>query len=92
MAEAALVEIPRLMAALRDAVAQGDHAKLRLTAHTLKGSVRYFGARQVCHRASELEELGKRNELAGAASALAALETDVQQLTAVLADYLRGIY
>jgi hypothetical protein len=36
--------------------------------------------------------LGKRNELAGAASALAALETDVQQLTAVLADYLRGIY
>jgi len=92
MTEAALVEIPRLIAALRDAVAQGDHAKLRLTAHTLKGSVRYFGARQVCQRAAGLEALGAQSDLAGAMPALAALETDVQQLTAVLADYLRGIY
>ena len=43
MAEAALEETPRLMAAMRQAVAQRDRTQLRLSAHTLKGSIRYFG-------------------------------------------------
>ena len=41
---AALEELPRLLAAIREAVAAANHTALRLSAHTLKGSVQYFGA------------------------------------------------
>ena len=41
---AALDELPRLLAAIREAIAAGDATGLRLSAHTLKGSVQYFGA------------------------------------------------
>ena len=63
---AGLEESPRLMAAIRDAAASGDRGRLRLAAHTLKGSVRYFGAEQLCQCAARLEQVapdGKPEEI-----------------------------
>ena len=77
MTEAALEEIPQLMTAIRQAIANGDHARLRFAAHTLKGSVRYFGANQVCEHAAKLEDMGRKGELAGAEAIFAALEEEL---------------
>ncbi len=90
MTEAALEEIPQLMAAIRQAIAAGDHAGLRLAAHTLKGSVRYFGAKRVGEHAAKLEDMGRKGELADAEAIFAALEGELAQLTAVLSDGLQG--
>jgi CheY-like chemotaxis protein len=89
MTEAALEEIPQLMTAIRDAIAIGDHAKLRFAAHTLKGAVHYFGANEVCGHAAQLEDMGRKGQFLDAEAIFAALEEDVARMTAVLSDYLR---
>jgi signal transduction histidine kinase/two-component SAPR family response regulator len=91
MAEAALEEVPQLMAAIREALARGDCAKLRFAAHTLKGAVRYFGANQVCGHAAQLEEMGRKDSLAGSETILAALEAEIAQLASALTDYLQAV-
>ena len=91
MTEAALEEIPRLMGAVRDALANGDRTKLRLTAHTLKGSMRYFGAFQICERAAKLEDMGRKGDLTDSETILGDLEAEVTQVTAILSDYVREI-
>ena len=75
----------------RQAIADGDHAKLRLAAHTLKGSVRYFVACRVCENASKLEDMGARSDLADSDTILADLEAEIARVTGVLSDYLQGI-
>jgi HPt (histidine-containing phosphotransfer) domain-containing protein len=90
MTEAALEELPQLMTAIRNAVANGDRTRLQFAAHTLKGSVRYFGATQACGNAAQLENMGRKGELADAEAILAALEAEISQVTAVLSDYLQG--
>ena len=47
-----------LLAAIREAIAAGDRTALRLSAHTLKGSVHYFGATAVFELACRLERMG----------------------------------
>ena len=64
--EAALVEIPTTDDGDPNAIANGNHAELRLAAHTLRGSVRYFGASQVCEYAAKLEDMGRKGELGNA--------------------------
>ncbi len=88
MTEAALEEVPQLMAAIRQAVSSGDHAGLRFAAHTLKGSVRYFGANQVCQHTAKLEDMGHTGNLAEADATVAALDGELAKVTAVLSDYL----
>jgi len=91
MSDAALEEIPQLMTAIRQAIANGDHAKLRLTAHTLRGSMRCFGANQICQHAAKLEDLARKGEIAGAETILADMEAEIEQLTLVLSDSLHEI-
>jgi two-component system, sensor histidine kinase and response regulator len=89
MTGAALEEIPQLMTAIRQAIIDGDHAKLQFAAHKLKGSVRYFGADQVCANATKLEDMGHKDDLADAGAIFAALEGEVVRVTAALGDYLQ---
>ena len=91
MAEAALEEIPQLMTAIRQAVASGDHGKLRFAAHTLKGAVRYFGATEACDHAAKLEDMGRKGEIADAEAMSADLEAEIARVIGALSDYLRGI-
>ena len=86
MAEAALEETPRLMAAMRQAVAQRDRTQLRLSAHTLKGSIRYFGAGRAFQYAARLEELGQEGNLEIVAPILADLEAEIAPFIAACAN------
>ncbi len=87
--EAALVEFPQRMAAIRNAVAGGNQADLRLAAHTLRGSLRYFGANQASEYAAKLEDMGRKGEIEESEAVLDNLEAEIAEVTSMLADYLR---
>ena len=87
--EAATKEIPRLMMAIREAVAGGNAAELQLAAHTLKGAIRYFASGQGFEQVRRLEKMGQDKNLEGAQESLASLEAEVRLLTPALSDYLR---
>jgi two-component system, sensor histidine kinase and response regulator len=82
--ETASGEIPQLLASIRRAVSAGDAQALRLAAHTLKGSIRYFGAAPVLETAQQLETMGQNNQLETAAQSLAALEQSAAELMCAL--------
>jgi PAS domain S-box-containing protein len=82
-----LDECPKLMADVREAVARKDAAKLRLAAHTLKGSVATFGADATAAAALRLEEMGRDRQWNGADTAVAALESALGRLTPALAEF-----
>lgn len=86
--ETALEEIPRLMTAIRRAVQERDGQSLRLSAHTLKGSIRYFGAERVFQTAFQLEQMGRDGNLQGAEAVLATLEQEVRQIVPVLTEFV----
>jgi PAS domain S-box-containing protein len=81
---AELEESPRLMAAIRDAVAKGDRSQLRLAAHTLKGSVRYFGAEQLFQSAARLEELAQAGKPEEIGAIQHSLERQMEMVIAAL--------
>jgi protein-histidine pros-kinase len=79
-------ECARLLDELRNALADGDPARVRLAAHTLKGGARHFAAEEVIVAASGMEALGAAGDLAGAREAWPRLEAAVQRLVTALAD------
>lgn len=89
MTEAAAEEAPRLVSAIRLAVAERDSRQLRFSAHALKGELRYFGANRVCRCAAELESIGQAGDMEGAATMLDLLETEVAKVTAALREHVR---
>ncbi len=87
--EAAAEEVPRLVKAIGQAAAAGDARQLQLSAHTLKGAVRYFASNHVSEQVRRLEQMGHSGALEEAQPAAAALEIEIAPLVAALADYLR---
>jgi CheY-like chemotaxis protein len=83
----ALEEIPRLLAAIVEAITRGDADALRLAAHTLKGSVRYFGATPAFDLAVQLEQIGKDGDLSQSLEKLAVLKAHTSHLVAALEEY-----
>jgi CheY-like chemotaxis protein len=79
-----LDDYPRLLAAIRTAVAARDPARLEYASHALKGSAANFGPSCAVEAAHRLELLGRRAELAGAPMALTDLEEALQQFAAAL--------
>jgi CheY-like chemotaxis protein len=84
VAEAALEEIPSLMTAISDAVAQRDAAALRFAAHKLQGSIRYFGPTPLFEQVCELEKTGHEGRVDEASAALAVVEREIERLWAAL--------
>jgi PAS domain S-box-containing protein len=84
--ETALNEIPQLLAEIRRAAAAGDCRALRLAAHTLKGSIRYFGAQAVLEPALRLEVMGQNGHLEDAAEVLPVLDLSAGRLMTALAE------
>ncbi len=82
-----LEESPDRMTAIREAIAGGDAAALRVAAHALKGSLQYFGAEGAYGHAYRLEKIGQDGNLEGAAAACEALAAEILRLTPVLLDY-----
>jgi HPt (histidine-containing phosphotransfer) domain-containing protein len=75
---------PGQMDALREAVARGDRAAVRLVAHTLKGAVSMFGARAPFEAARRLEGMARAGNLDGAEEVLATLVEALVQVRPAL--------
>jgi two-component system, sensor histidine kinase and response regulator len=88
--EAFLEEGPRRMGEVRTAIDTKNYELLNRAAHTIKGSMRYFGAQALFDRAQALEKLGAEQSLDGAEEKYAALQQQFAALLPHLHDYLRG--
>jgi len=75
---------PTWQAEIRAAVEAQDAAKVRITAHTIKGAVSHFGAQDAYEAAHQLEQMGKGGQLQDAPAACAALERALQRLQSAL--------
>jgi CheY-like chemotaxis protein len=87
LVETFLQEAPRLMEAMRQAIADSDSGALRIAAHTLKGPIRYLGAAEAFEQAWELERMGKDGNLENAEAGLAALQGEMARLISILEDH-----
>jgi two-component system sensor histidine kinase/response regulator len=86
--EAFLEEGPRCQAAMKEALAAGDVDRLRRAAHTLKGSVRFFGDIPVYRLALQIEQMAVADDLEGAARIVPTLESEVSELSCEMTEYL----
>jgi HPt (histidine-containing phosphotransfer) domain-containing protein len=86
--ETALGEIPELLAAVRGAVTGNDPKALRRAAHTIRGSVRYFGANRMTELAARMESLAEKENLHAARETLPALGDASDELLASLAGHV----
>jgi two-component system sensor histidine kinase/response regulator len=73
-------ESPKLLSAVQDAVAKRDTEALKRAAHSLKGSISTFAARDATEAALRLEDLARSGELAGAEDAYRLLAAQVERL------------
>src|SRR4051794_13101378 len=69
-----LEESPRQVAAIRAARHSADAPRLRLTAHTLAGTLGMFDAGTAYQAARQLESLGRATDVEGGRQAFAVLE------------------
>jgi CheY-like chemotaxis protein/HPt (histidine-containing phosphotransfer) domain-containing protein len=85
LAEAFQFETPPLIEALHGAVREGQPERLKQVAHNIKGSSDNLGAKTMATLSSELESLGKRGTVDGAAELIAKLEQEYQRVCEALA-------
>jgi two-component system sensor histidine kinase/response regulator len=90
IAEAFLEEHPRRLDEIRQAIDHADWELLHRSAHTIKGSMRYFGARAVFDRAFGLEQLAANRSLEGAEEILGLLKQELAKLVPHLINYVQG--
>ncbi len=83
-----LDESPRLIAEIGRAITQAAPAELVRPAHTLKGSLSYLGARRAGEAAFRLERMAREGQLLDAGEVYAALQAELERVTAALRDYL----
>jgi HPt (histidine-containing phosphotransfer) domain-containing protein len=90
ISEAFLEEHPRRLEELRRAIDTADWELLHRAAHTIKGSMRYFGAPAVFDRAFGLEQLAASQSLDGAEEILSLLKQELAKLVPHLINYVEG--
>jgi HPt (histidine-containing phosphotransfer) domain-containing protein len=77
-----------MLADMHVAIDQNDQSLLQRSAHTLKGSMRYFGATAVFDQAYELECMGREGRLDGATEKLETLKKELDRLQPLLAGFV----
>jgi two-component system sensor histidine kinase/response regulator len=80
-----LEECPQRMAEIRQAVLRKDASKLQQVAHTLKGSVGNFGAREAFEATRRLELIGSEQDWGHVEEAWTALEEAIGRLNSAFA-------
>ena len=78
--EVFLQSYPEWQAEIRAAVEAGDPSRLRAAAHTLKGAVGYFGAKDVYDVAHRLEQMAREGQLREAPAACSLLDNALGRL------------
>jgi HPt (histidine-containing phosphotransfer) domain-containing protein len=84
-----LVESPRLMCDLREAVGRSDPGGMIQPAHTLKTSLSYLGVRNGFDLALQLEKMGRQADLNGVEAPLTALDRQLSQVMSELNEYMQ---
>jgi CheY-like chemotaxis protein len=90
LVETVVQEGPRMTAAVRQAVANSDARALKISAHTLKGSIRYFGPSSAFEHALELERMGERDDLHRAGATVELLEGEMARLISTLREFVHA--
>jgi len=75
-----LDDVPKHMAALGQAIADGNTKAIERVAHTLKGELGYLGISEVSRKACEMEEFGQKSDVRLAASLYATFEPELCEL------------
>ena len=89
--DAYFLEHPRLQRELNDALERTDFQLLHRAAHTIKSSMRLFGATRPLELAFTLEQLGRTEQVDGAAQLRDNLHAELEKLHPVLLDYVRQV-
>lgn len=84
-----LEDAPHLLVDLRQAIARGDAAEVRLKAHSLKSNGADFGALDFSEMCRQMEMMGKSGQLDGAESLFRRLEAEYRQVEAALVAMVR---
>ena len=87
LAIAFLDECPRFCRDIRVSIDERDHALLHRASHTLKGSMRYFGAVDAFNYAYELECLGNEKKTDGAQQKFETLERELDYILPLLSQF-----
>ncbi|MEO8495076.1 MAG: Hpt domain-containing protein [Planctomycetota bacterium] len=80
-------EYPKLMTGIQSSITSGSPDKLRLSAHTLKGTLRYFGETQAGELAFALEVMGRDKQMEGAAEVYGKLQPELDTIVPELRAY-----
>jgi two-component system, sensor histidine kinase and response regulator len=83
-----LTDVPPRLVALREAVQSGDARSVERVAHALKGSCGNMGALRMEPLCTELEEIGRSEDLAAAPELISRLEEEFGQVRAVFEEEL----
>jgi len=86
--DAYFLERPRLQRELNDALARTDFELMHRAAHTIKSSMRLFGAARPMELAFTLEQLGRKKEVDGAMQLRDQLLAELEKLEPVLVNYV----
>ena len=79
-----VAESAKLMKRIHDAITNEDASELQRAAHTLKGSIRIFGAKRAAAAALQLETIGHNKNLANAEEAWRILVKEIERLKPLL--------
>jgi HPt (histidine-containing phosphotransfer) domain-containing protein len=90
MAGLFLEDSGQLLAEIGQAIQAGDAAALHRGAHTLKGSVANFVAREAREMAQHLEMMGRSGDLTGAPARYTALNAEMHRVEADLSEFARA--
>jgi len=77
-------ESAKLMKKIRDAISNKDASGLQRAAHTLKGSIRIFGAERAAAAALRLETMGRDKNMVDAEEAWQVLVKEIERLKPLL--------
>ncbi len=79
-----------MLAAISDAIKNGDAPGLNRSSHALKGSVANFGAHTASEIALKLEMMGRSGGLSGAEDTFKALKAEMGRIKEALKKILAG--
>jgi signal transduction histidine kinase/HPt (histidine-containing phosphotransfer) domain-containing protein len=88
VAQIFLDEYPGIMYSVREAMASGDAEVLQRGAHTLKSSVRTFGATKAFEECLAVENIGKAKSLESAGPAVSEMEERVEEVARILQEFI----
>ncbi len=88
--ESVVEDTPRLLSEIGKALSERNAKNLRLYAHTLKGSIRYFGPTALFHHCFELEKMGRDGLFEGADDLFELIRQDTERLREFLQSYLKS--